>query len=109
MLGALCGTTLHPGPTETTLHPGPKRGCMASQPCDGCGDSVTIGGGIANIWTFNHEPTGGLELELADGSEHFLCYDCIDRLPDDREVTNADVAALSAADASSQSDADGGQ
>ncbi len=77
---------------------------MASQPCDGCGDSVTIGGGIANIWTFNHEPTGGLELELADGSEHFLCYDCIDQLPDDREVTNDDVLGLSAGTTDSQPD-----
>jgi hypothetical protein len=33
-------------------------------------------------------------LELADGTEHFLCHDCIDDLPDDREVTAADVEAL---------------
>jgi hypothetical protein len=68
---------------------------MATEPCDGCGDTVKIGGGIANLWTFNHEPTGGMTLELVDGSEHFLCHDCIDRLPDDREVVAEDVEALS--------------
>jgi len=56
---------------------------MASDPCDGCGDSVSIGGGIANIWTQESRPTEGIILELGDGNEHLLCYDCIDRLPDD--------------------------
>ncbi|QIO21525.1 hypothetical protein [Haloarcula sp. JP-L23] len=68
---------------------------MASQPCDGCGERVSIGGGIANIWTQESRPTEGIVLELGDGTEHFLCYDCIDRLPDDAEVTAEDVAALS--------------
>ncbi|WP_262178916.1 DUF7561 family protein [Haloarcula laminariae] len=67
---------------------------MASQPCDGCGESVSIAGGIANIWTQESRPTEGIVLELGDGTEHFLCYRCIERLPDDREVTEADVAAL---------------
>jgi hypothetical protein len=67
---------------------------MATEPCDGCGETVKIGGGIANLWIFDQEPTGGMTLELVDGSEHFLCYDCIDRLPDDREVVAEDVAAL---------------
>jgi len=67
---------------------------MTSEPCDGCGADVTIGGGIANIWTLEQEGTGGMTLELADGSEHFLCYDCMDRLPDDREATAADVDGL---------------
>jgi hypothetical protein len=67
---------------------------MASQSCDGCGKDVSIGGGIANIWTQKSRPTEGIILELGDDTEHFLCYDCIDRLPDDREVTAADVAAL---------------
>lgn len=65
---------------------------MASQPCDGCGESVTIAGGIANIWTMEHDATGGLTLELADGSEHFLCFDCVERLPE--KPTEADVRAL---------------
>lgn len=67
---------------------------MAKEPCDGCGEPLKIGGGIANLWIFDHQPTEGMTLELADGSEHFLCYDCIDRLPDDREVVAADVEAL---------------
>jgi hypothetical protein len=67
---------------------------MARQPCDGCGDSVSIAGGIANIWTLEKDTTGGISLELADGSEHFLCFACVERLPDDREPTAADVEAL---------------
>ncbi|MFB6123276.1 MAG: hypothetical protein ABEJ78_07435 [Haloferacaceae archaeon] len=68
---------------------------MSTDPCDGCGREVTIAGGIGNLWSFDAETTGGVALELADGTEHFLCFDCIERLPDDREVTAADVAALS--------------
>ncbi|MFC6989801.1 hypothetical protein ACFQJD_15835 [Haloplanus sp. GCM10025708] len=68
---------------------------MTTDPCDGCGREVTIAGGIANLWSFDVETTGGVTLELADGTEHFLCFDCIERLPDDRDVTAADVAALS--------------
>lgn len=67
---------------------------MATRPCDGCGESVSIAGGIATIWTQESRPTEGIVLELGDGTEHFLCYDCIDRLPDGREVTEADIDAL---------------
>jgi hypothetical protein len=67
---------------------------MATEPCDGCGKTVRIGGGIANLWIFDHTPTEGMTLELVDGSEHFLCYDCIDRLPDDHDVVAEDVEAL---------------
>lgn len=67
---------------------------MASEPCDGCGQKVNIGGGIANIWTLENRQTEGMALELADGTEHFLCYDCMDRLPDDRDVVAADVRNL---------------
>jgi hypothetical protein len=35
-------------------------------------------------------------LEFGDGSEHFLCYDCIERLPD--EPGRGDVDALSDAE-----------
>ena len=77
---------------------------MASEPCDGCGRSVRIAGGIADIWLPDPEPTGGLTLELADGTEHFLCFDCIDRLPDD--PTAADVAALEARETDPTSGAD---
>ena len=67
---------------------------MASEPCDGCGQKVNIGGGIADIWTLENRQTEGMALELADGTEHFLCYDCMDRLPDDRDVVAADVRNL---------------
>lgn len=68
---------------------------MTTEPCDGCGDDVTIGGSLVNLWKFDQETTGGIQLELVDGTEHFLCYSCIDRLPDDRDVEASDVAALS--------------
>jgi len=67
---------------------------MARQPCDGCGRQVSIAGGIANLWTLEADETGGIQLELADGSDHFLCYECMERLPGDREPTAEDVAAL---------------
>jgi hypothetical protein len=67
---------------------------MASQKCDGCGDSVRVAGGIANIWTLEKDTTGGLTLDLADGSEAFLCFDCIEKLPDDDEITSEHVVAL---------------
>lgn len=65
-----------------------------NEPCDGCGESVKIGGSEFNLWTFQQESTGGITLELADGSEFFLCYSCIERLPDDKTVTTEDVEAL---------------
>ena len=65
---------------------------MATEPCDGCGCAVQIAGGIANLWTFGGDRTEGLTLELEDGSDHLLCYDCIEALPDNPGKT--DVAAL---------------
>lgn len=65
---------------------------MASKRCDGCGTSVRIAGGIADLWSFSGQPSGGMTLEFEDGSEHFLCYDCIERLPD--YPAASDVAAL---------------
>ena len=66
---------------------------MASDICEGCGEQVTIAGGIANLWTLEADSTGGMTLEFdSDGSEHFLCFDCIDGLPDDPRAE--DVAAL---------------
>jgi len=67
---------------------------MATEACDGCGREMRIAGGIADLWSFDAISSGGMTLELADESEHFLCFDCIDRLPDDREPTRGDVAAL---------------
>ncbi len=69
--------------------------CMGD-PCDVCGREVPVAGGIANIWTRESVETEGLALELADGSEHFLCFTCIEELPDDREPTAEDVAELRA-------------
>ncbi len=67
---------------------------MATERCDGCGRDVSIAGGIANIWTLEKDTTDGITLELADGSTHFCCYDCIDRLPEDRDVTAADIETI---------------
>ena len=68
---------------------------MGVQRCDGCGSKVRIGGGIGDFWTFAGESSGGIDLELADGTDHFLCFDCVERLPEERDATEADVAALS--------------
>jgi hypothetical protein len=66
---------------------------MAGDPCDGCGREVSVAGGIANFWTMEGTRTGGMVLEFeADGTEHFLCFDCIDALPEN--PTGEDVAAL---------------
>ena len=69
---------------------------MATDRCDGCGRRVRVAGGIADFWSFSPEPSGGMTLDLADGTEHFLCFDCIERLPDD--PSDADVAALDSPD-----------
>ncbi|WP_435155694.1 DUF7561 family protein [Haladaptatus sp. DFWS20] len=65
---------------------------MATEKCDGCGEGVPIAGGIANLWNTSPQSSGGMTLEFEDGSEHFLCYACIDQLPDFPEA--ADVAAI---------------
>jgi len=62
--------------------------------CDVCGTEVRIAGGIGDLWSFAFESTQGMTLELVDGSEHFLCFDCIERLPEDGEPTAEDVASL---------------
>lgn len=67
---------------------------MTTRRCDGCNTTVKIAGGIGDLWSFDFGPTDGMILELADGSEHFLCLDCVDSLPDDHDPTAADVAAL---------------
>lgn len=68
---------------------------MATEPCDGCGRAVPIAGGIANLWSFRSDSTDGLALELADGTDCFLCFDCIERLPENPRAE--DVAALAPA------------
>ena len=64
--------------------------------CDGCGAEIPIAGGIANFWTMDATETGGMTLELVDGTEHDLCFDCIEALPD--AATAADVDALESRD-----------
>ena len=66
---------------------------MAKRTCDGCDRRVPVGGGAETLWTTGEAP-GGLSLTLAAGSDHFLCFDCVERLPEDRNATAADVAAL---------------
>ena len=68
---------------------------MTKQPCDSCGVPVRIGGGIGDLWSFETGSSGGMTLELVDGSEFFLCFDCIERLPGEDEPTREDVEALS--------------
>ena len=67
---------------------------MASESCDVCERSVRIAGGIGDLWNFAFESTQGLTLELTDGTEFFLCFECMEALPDDHEPTADDVAAL---------------
>ncbi|MFB6202585.1 MAG: hypothetical protein ABEI98_11330 [Halorhabdus sp.] len=70
---------------------------MTTDPCDGCGREVRIAGGIGDMWSSDQSTTGGMTLELADGTEHFLCSTCIEALPDDRAARAADVANLEGA------------
>ena len=65
---------------------------MSGDRCDGCERPVSVAGGIANGWSFSGRHTGGMTMEFADDTEHFLCFDCIDDLEDD--PTAEDVEAL---------------
>ncbi len=65
---------------------------MGTDPCDACGDDVPIGGGISGLWSSDPEGTGGMTLAFDDGSEYFLCFDCIESLPE--EPTAADIDGL---------------
>ncbi|WP_430503419.1 DUF7561 family protein [Haloparvum sp. PAK95] len=67
---------------------------MATEPCEVCGTKVRIAGGIGDLWSFAFESTQGMTLELTDGSEFFLCFDCMERLPGDGEPTAEDVEHL---------------
>lgn len=84
---------------------------MASEPCEVCGTKVRIAGGIGDLWNFAFESTQGMTLELADGAEFFLCFDCMERLPGDREPGAEDVKRLqelAAADELPDPDAEAG-
>lgn len=65
---------------------------MSKQSCDGCSRRVYIGGGRGNLWRFDTASPEGITLELSDGSEHFLCFECVESLPE--EPTADEVAAL---------------
>ncbi len=72
---------------------------MGQDSCDGCGRRVTVAGGVANIWTFGDRDGSegtAMTLELEDGSEHLLCYPCIEAVPD--HPTAADVENLEQVD-----------
>ncbi|GAA0224401.1 hypothetical protein ACFFQF_09565 [Haladaptatus pallidirubidus] len=69
---------------------------MATEKCDGCGADVPIAGGIANLWNTSQQSSGGMTLEFEDGSEHFLCFACIEQLPD--YPSSEDVAKIETAD-----------
>jgi hypothetical protein len=71
---------------------------MATEACAVCDTDVRIAGGIGDLWSFAFESTQGMTLELVDGSEFFLCFDCMERLPGDTEPTAADVERLQAQD-----------
>jgi hypothetical protein len=73
---------------------------MAKDSCDGCGRTITVAGGIANIWTFGQDDGSegsAMTLEFEDGTDHLLCYPCIAALPDD--PTASDVERLEQVDA----------
>ncbi|MGB9986916.1 DUF7561 family protein [Salarchaeum japonicum] len=68
---------------------------MAKATCDCCGAPVAISGGAGDFWDFGDlekASSGGLTLELRDDSEFFLCFDCIEALPEN--PTAADVEAV---------------
>lgn len=73
---------------------------MGQDSCDGCGRRVSVAGGVANIWTFGQKDGSegtAMTLEFEDGSEHLLCYPCLEVLPD--HPTAGDVENLEQVDA----------
>lgn len=73
---------------------------MTSDPCEGCGRDVKIAGGTENVWDLGSGQGGGMTLELDDDTEYFLCFACVESLPED--ATSEDVAALEAYDPDDQ-------
>ena len=65
---------------------------MSSEPCDACEKEIPIGGGISGMWSSDPRVTAGMTLEFDDGAEFFLCFDCIDALPE--EPSGDEVAAF---------------
>jgi hypothetical protein len=50
---------------------------------------------VANLWTLEGDRGEGLTLELEDGTEQFLCFECVEALPD--SPTSDDVDRLESA------------
>ena len=72
---------------------------MANDSCDGCDRPISVAGGIANLWTFGENDGSegtAMTLEFEDGSEHLLCYPCMEVLPDNPSA--ADVERLEEVD-----------
>ncbi|ELY88372.1 DUF7561 family protein [Natrialba taiwanensis] len=72
---------------------------MTPNACDGCGRPVTVAGGVANLWTFGENDGSdgsAIMLELQDGTDHLLCYPCLDVVPDN--PTADDIARLERVD-----------
>ncbi|WP_254521894.1 DUF7561 family protein [Natrinema caseinilyticum] len=66
---------------------------MSKASCDGCGRTVTVSGGIANLWSFGTDAgTVGtaISLELEDGTKHLLCYPCLEAIPDHPTVEDVE-------------------
>ncbi|MFP8951673.1 hypothetical protein ACLI4Z_01700 [Natrialbaceae archaeon A-arb3/5] len=66
---------------------------MGKNSCDGCGRTVSVAGGMANIWTFGEDDGSdgtAMTLEFEDGTTHLLCYPCIEALPDNPSETDLD-------------------
>lgn len=65
---------------------------MSKRRCAGCQRRVHVGGNRGNFWRFDAANPQGITLELRDESEHFLCFDCVEALPEEPAAT--DVASL---------------
>ncbi|MES3518384.1 MAG: hypothetical protein PPP58_12055 [Natronomonas sp.] len=59
---------------------------MATEPCEGCGADVPIAGGISGIWSSDPQSTGGMTLSFEDDTAYFLCFDCLESLPEEPDV-----------------------
>lgn len=51
---------------------------MTSGPCGAREKGVRIAGNIGDLWSFLTSSSSGVTLELVDGFEHFLCFDCVE-------------------------------
>jgi hypothetical protein len=55
---------------------------MGKARCDECDARVRIAGGIGDMWS-GGGPSGGMTLAYDDGTERFLCFDCIAALDEE--------------------------